>query len=312
MQALRAIENPPARLLPGVLALVREVERADGHEVLESHRFIDLANADAESLHGVAVVAGEDVVGYAHLRRHRRHGVELELLVAPRWRDDARDLVAALVDSATRQLNPVETKELYAWVPTRSAEVIAALESIGFRADRAVRQLRRPLPLPQDHPGRASHCPPLRTFRPGSDETEWLEVNNRAFAWHPDQGDWDLATLLAREHEPWFDASGFLVAEIDGHLAGFCWTKVHHRAGGESFGEIFVIATDPRRAPRGLGRCLLAAGLDTLASRGLATACLYVERTNARAIRLYEWFGFELDHEDVRLVRHLDAGTANP
>jgi mycothiol synthase len=301
---LATVVNPTAGLIPALLALVRDVERTDGHEVLESHRWIDLANADAESPHGAGVLVGEEMVGYVHLRRHRRHGVELELLVAPAHRSDARTIVEALVSAAgaSAELGPED--EVFTWVPAHSTQVIDALLALGFVPDRSVRQLRRPLPLPPEDRARPPQpCWPLRSFRPGLDEQAWLVVNNRAFAWHPDQGDWDLETLRAREQEPWFDPAGFLMAELDGELVGFCWTKVHNHRGSDAIGEIYVIATDPERAPRGLGSCLLAAGLDHLASRGLATAMLYVETTNERALRLYDRFGFVLDHEDVRLVR---------
>ncbi len=111
--------------------------------------------------------------------------------------------------------------------------------------------MRCPLPLP----GRAGARPGrirTRPFRPGLDEEAWLATNNRAFASHPEQGHWDLATLLEREKEPWFDPEGLLLLEEDGRLAGSCWTKVHADT-DPPMGEIYVIGVDPRLPRTGLG-----------------------------------------------------------
>ena len=184
---------------------------------------------------------------------------------------------------------------LWVYQPTAAHDEMAT--RVGLRRGRDLLQMRRPLPVDQ-----APADLDLRPFRPGSDEQRWLEVNNRAFEWHPEQGGWDLETITANEREPWFDPAGFLLHERDGRLAGFCWTKVH-ADDDPPLGELYVIAVDPDFQGLGLGRQLVLAGLDWLhRERRLTTAMLYVDAANDKAVALYERLGFAVDHVDRAYV----------
>ncbi|NBS36210.1 MAG: mycothiol synthase [Actinobacteria bacterium] len=164
----------------------------------------------------------------------------------------------------------------------------------GFTPDTPLLHMRCDLPLAAHH-----HVPPgftTRPFRPGVDDEEWLSVNARAFAGHPEQGEWTQAELAARLAEPWFDSEGFLIHEIKGRIAGYCWTKTHRSI--PPYGEIYVIGVDPAHHGKGLGRALTIAGFARLSSLGLRHGVLYVAGDNAAAIGLYESLGMRTVHRD--------------
>jgi mycothiol synthase len=164
-------------------------------------------------------------------------------------------------------------------------------EAQGLVPTREILRMGRDLPL--DVPWELD----VRPFVVGRDEAAWLEVNNRAFAWHPDQHDQTMADITAGEAEPWFDPEGFLLHEIDGRLAGFCWTKIHADE-RPPLGEIYVIGVDPDFHGRGLGRQLVLAGLDWLSDQGLRDGILYVEHDNDPAVHLYRKLGFDVLSRD--------------
>ncbi|CAB4600314.1 unannotated protein [freshwater metagenome] len=158
----------------------------------------------------------------------------------------------------------------------------------GLVCCREILQLRRPLPL-SDRTDLD-----VRPFT-GSDTDAFLEVNNRAFAWHPDRSHWTVDDLHGRMAEPWFDPNGFLVHETDGRLDGFCWTKVHEAIGDEPrLGEIYVIAVHPDSHGHGLGRALTMAGLQLLSDEGITVGMLHVESSNVAAVSMYERMGFHV------------------
>ncbi len=136
----------------------------------------------------------------------------------------------------------------------------------------------------------------VRPFRE-ADAEAFLECNNRAFDWHPEQGEMTSEDLATKQAEPWYDPEGFLLleevdAEGEPAITGFCWTKVHADE-KPALGEIYAIAVDPEHHGRGLGRELTLAGLSHLAGRGLRHAILYVESDNRPARKMYQGLGFE-------------------
>ena len=281
-----------------LLALATDV---DGHRPLGEHQWLDLVQGGREGFAGVvAWEPGHDhPVGYAQLSRGSGSWA-LEFVVDPHRRDADGSIGTTLVAQALALVAREGGGHVHLWVPKPGPEHDRIAAAAGLRRGRELLQMRCRLPVEPDRRGGAEPLP-VRPFQPGHDEQAWLEVNNRAFRLHPEQGGWDLDTLHSRQAQPWFDPAGFLLHEEDGRLAGFCWTKVH-RDEEPPLGEIYVIATDPDFEGRGLGRRLTLAGLNWLAGRGLTVAMLYVDAANVRAVHLYEDLGFTVDHVDRAYV----------
>ncbi len=159
---------------------------------------------------------------------------------------------------------------------------------------RALFQMRRPAsdPLPET---RVADGVTLRTFEPGRDEQAWLDVNARAFADHPEQGAWTMDDVREREAEDWFDPAGFFLAERDGRLVGFHWTKVHPG----KIGEVYVVGVALTRRGSGWGAPSRWSGLHHLRDTGMEQIMLYVDESNTAAVRLYESLGFTRFAVDV-------------
>jgi len=285
-----------------VRSLLAAASAADAHAALDEHAWLDLVQGGREGFAGVVAweEGHEHPVGYAQVTRGHDSWA-LEFVVDPHHRTPGNTIGGDLVQRAAGVIAEAGGGHVHLWVNQPRAEHDRIAASIGLRPGRVLYQMRRPLPYDLDPPDPAFAT---RPFRVGEDEAEWLEVNNRAFEWHPEQGRWDLDTLKQREAEPWFDPEGFLLHEDgQGRLDGFCWTKVHVST-DPPMGEIYVIAVDPR-APRtpGLGRRLVAAGLDHLhRRRGMQVGMLYVDATNTRAVKLYVDMGFVVNHIDQAYV----------
>jgi mycothiol synthase len=309
-----------AAQVAGILELAGTASATDGVPPLSEPVLLHLrydssvpqpadAGADPEPRLGrdfVATVDGE-IAAYAHLDAPEPE-VSGELVVHPARRRQGlgQALVGELAAGANGHL-----LQLWAHGDLPAAARLAA--TAGFERFRALWQMRRSLRDPMARPefpaGRG-----LRTFAPGQDEDEWLGLNGRAFAKHPEQGAWTRHDVELREREPWFDPAGFFIAERDGQMAGFHWTKVHPPQAADpgarashglaasakpGVGEVYVVGVDPAEQGSGLGRALTLAGLHHLRDLGLETAMLYVDEDNTAAIRMYKALGFTRTRTDV-------------
>lgn len=279
-QQVRAIADA-ARLADGVAAL-------SGHivDALASHDDSYLFVADHGRPVGLAVRHADDPA---------------ELLVHPDFRGCGfgRTLLTASLAAA---------RSVWAHGNLPAAQALSS--SLRLSTVRTLLQMRRALPA--DQPSQLPAGVRLRTFLPAQDEEQFLAVNGRAFAWHPEQGRLDAAGLAAEMSQDWFDPEGiFLAVDAADTVLGFHWTKVHaedptpqgdtDRSG--PIGEVYVLGVDPQSPIRRLGEPLTAAGLEYLAAQGLSTVMLYVEGDNDKALRLYERWGFQVAVTDVVYAR---------
>lgn len=285
-----------------VLGLVASVTDHDGVPPLAEHVLLHLRHGgDIADSHFLAEISGQ-LAGYAHLDlTDVIEGPSAEIVVSAEFRN--KGIGSALLQAVKEVAG--DRLRLWSHGDLPGAQVIA--ERHGFQRVRTVVQMRRSLgdPIPEIDPSIA-----IRSFLVGLDEPAWLSLNNIAFAGHPEQADWSERDFQIRRQESWFEPTGFLIAEMDGEMAGFCWTKVH---GGHShqhsptdpihdhdpIGEIYIMGVSPKFRQRGVGRAVTIAGLRYLRYQGIYSAMLYVDSSNASAMKLYQSLGFTEWGRDV-------------
>ena len=305
-----------AALAAQVQELAAAAAHADGIAPLSEDVLLQVRHGSGPHARDLVLTAADgSLAGYAHLDgpgdEARDGDASGELVVHPAWRRRGLGaaLASALLGGPAGQASQGRPG-VRLWAHGELPGAVGLAKSAGFTRFRALLRLRMPLALvPQSGPAQSGpSLPPgvtVRTFRPGADEEAWLAVNRRAFAHHPEQGSWTMADLLLRESETWFDPEGFFLAERDGQLAGFHWTKVHPDGGpgGAPIGEVYVVGVDPGQQGGGLGRALTLTGLVHLKRLGLAEVMLYVDESNTAAVRMYTALGFALWSTDA-MYRH--------
>lgn len=290
-----------------VLDLIEAARNNDGIPPLADHVLLHLRHggdrSDTHIIHTASINSPDDtIVGYAHLdTTDEVEGPSAELVIHPdyRHRGYGKELLERVKELAGKRLR------LWSHGDLPGAQNLTIHN--GFHRVRTVIQMQRPL---NDDIALPNPATTIRSFLLDIDNDEWLKLNNRIFAGHPEQGRWTNNDLAIRTHEAWFDDRGFLLAIDQSKIIGFCWTKIHGghtHSHGESndhhdhdpIGEIYIMGIDPSYSGRGIGKDIALAGLHHLRYQGLNSVLLYVDETNFSAINLYTSIGFTESGRDV-------------
>ena len=306
-QPAHLIDLGSSRLSVAQLAQVRTVlESAEAHDGVEPFGEAFLRGLDRDSGHRhVLAVAGdgdggndgddggsEVVVGLV-----ASDGDAAELAVHPDFRGQG---IGA-------QLNPeVEGTPVWAHGDTPGAQALA--RRVGRRRTRELLQMTvtgDALQKLADQPvtaddGIAIVDYPAATQQLGQERVDqaWVDTNNEAFSWHPEQGGWDLGKLNESRDTAWYDPAGVFFALDAEAMLGFHWTKWHADAEIPT-GEVYVIGLAERARGKGLGSRLTTAGIQHLIKSAAEEVLLYVEGDNESAVRTYKKLGFQISRRDV-------------
>ncbi|MFF3467519.1 mycothiol synthase [Streptomyces sp. NPDC001984] len=290
----RSIETSSA-LTPdqaeAVLALLAEAAHIDGQQPVSEQGRLQLGGGARQGVSHLLLTVGDELVGYAQLEdTDPVEAPTAELVVHPSYRGHGhgRALGSALLAASGKRLR--------VWAHGGHSAARHLAQVLGLTLFRELRQMRRPLTGLELPEPKLPDGVRVRAFVPGQDDAAWLAVNAAAFAHHPEQGSLTQRDLDDRKAQPWFDPAGFFLAEREGRLIGFHWTKVHAE---EQLGEVYVLGVAPGAQGGGLGKALTTIGLRHLAAQGMPTAMLYVDADNTAAVTVYERLGFTTYETDL-------------
>ncbi|WP_167143249.1 mycothiol synthase [Canibacter zhoujuaniae] len=211
--------------------------------------------------------------------------LEAELFVHPEVR---RQGLGARLTAALRNYASENKAALHLWAHGESEAATAFLGALGASRMRQLLKMSTPLA------GWAScsadaHVDELEksgfavaSFNYERDASDWVALNSKVFADHPEQGAVTLAALERYTQTDWFDATAFFLVRQEGRLLAYAWLKLT-----SSEAELYVLGVAREIAGRGLGKKLVELAKAVAAERGYAELTLYVEGDNAPALRVY-------------------------
>ncbi len=286
-----------------VLDLISRTTNHDGTPPIAEHILLHLRYGGDKADSHLLVEKDNQVIGYAHLdQTDLVAGPSVELVVDPSHRG------AGVGKALLSEVIKICGDNLRLWVHGEQEAAHSLAASFNFVKIRTVLQMSKPLTDIQPLPVLDKEII-IRSFLPGIDSDAWLELNNKVFKDHPEQGGWQLSDLNHRLSEEWFDEKGFFIVEKNKQVIASTWTKVHgehsHNHDGEAshahpaIGEIYITAVDPDYTGLGIGKALTITALNYLKYQGLKEAMLYVDFDNKAALNLYNSLGFKFSSKDI-------------
>jgi mycothiol synthase len=278
-----------------VLDLINRTTNHDGTPPIAEHILLHLRYGGDKADSHLLVEKDNYVIGYTHLdQTDLVAGPSVELVVDPSYRGTG--VGKALLSEAIK----ICGDNLRLWVHGEQEAAHSLAASFNFEKIRTVLQMSKSLTDIQPLPIIDKEII-IRSFLPGIDSDAWLELNNKVFKDHLEQGGWQLSDLNHRLSEEWFDEKGFFIVEKNKQVIASTWTKVHGEQSHAhpAIGEIYITAVDPAYAGLGIGKALTATALNYLKYQGLKDVMLYVDAENLAAIALYKSLGFKQFGRDV-------------
>jgi ribosomal protein S18 acetylase RimI-like enzyme len=218
---------------------------------------------------------------------------EARLALCPPFRHLPEAL--ALLDQILIMVQEAGRAHLRLCIPARATWAMMAAQKLRFHMVRAQHVMVRPA-ASGPFPLRESDCVRIRHLREG-EEPVVLEALNRAWALTWNFRPIPLAALLADLKG---QRKGFFVAVArteDTHILGTVHALFDHEAcnpDGQPYAWISNLTVDPALQGQGLGRMLLAFGLNYLYQQGAGSVTLGVDGGAIAPMTLYRSTGFEV------------------